>query len=226
MIRCETYRDHTASGWLPPPVNADQISYGDDIRYLVSFGPFNLRPGDKAPFTFAVVAGQNFHPGFNFADVGLNALWAGWIFDNPGVDTDGDGFKGKYHIYTNPDFSDTIYYAGDGVPDFKGAAPPPAPTVKLYPRLDESNHGEIKIRWNGRLSETMNDQFSQKIDFEGYRVYVSLTGRPDEFTLLTSYDIENYDRWEYESIFKTWQIINPPYKTQQLKWMYGEQFRS
>ncbi len=220
----ETYLDHTSSGWLPPPVNADRISYGDDIRYLLSFGPFQLGPGDKAPFTFAVVMGQNFHAGYRFDDVGLNALWAGWIFDNPGVDTDGDGYKGKYHIYTNPDFSDTIYYEGDGYPDFKGAAPPPSPVVRLYPGLDEINHGEIKIRWNGRLSETTNDQFSQKVDFEGYRVYISLTGRPDEFTLVTSYDIENYDRWEYDGYYKRWQIINPPYKTQQLKWMYGDSF--
>ncbi|MCX6827373.1 MAG: hypothetical protein NTV06_08965, partial [candidate division Zixibacteria bacterium] len=32
----ETYIDHSASGWLPPPANADQITDGADIRYLLS----------------------------------------------------------------------------------------------------------------------------------------------------------------------------------------------
>jgi hypothetical protein len=241
----DTHKDHTGDGWLPPPSNADQISYGSEMKYLLSFGPFDLDPGDIAPFTFAIIAGQNFHPGYNFNELGLNALWSGWIFDNPGIDTDGDGYKGNFKIscwdsvfqridtiYRPSDtlfdtiftclFGDTVYYKGDGIPDFRGAEPPPAPKPRLFPRINEFNSGEIKIKWDGRLSETTNDQFSQKVDFEGYRVYVSFTGRPDEFTLLASYDVDNYDRWEYEKVYKYWRIINPPYETYKLKWWYGE----
>ncbi|MCX6826420.1 MAG: T9SS type A sorting domain-containing protein, partial [candidate division Zixibacteria bacterium] len=218
-----------------------------------SFGPFDLRRGDIAPFTFAIVAGQSFHPGkyytgaTDFTNLGLSALWAGWIYDNPGVDTDGDGYKGEYHIFcldsilsrvdTNmqqgsPTFDtiwycrygDTIYYQGDGVPDFKGASPPPSPTVTLFPGIDKFNRGQIIARWNGQLSETTPDQFSQQIDFEGYRVYTSLTGKVDDYSLLSSYDVENYDRWEYDKDNKIWNIVNRPYTMSLLRQMYGDNF--
>ncbi len=246
----ETYRDHTAEGWLPPPNNAYSISNGADIRYLLSFGPFNLKRGEVAPFTFAIIAGQDFHNqkgAYPFLDLGLNALWAGWIYDNPGVDTDGDGYKGKYHTFCldsvlvrvdttviNSDttfdslygcvWGDTIYYAGDGIPDFKGASPPPAPKFKLYPKIDEFNHGQITIRWNGRLSEVALDQFSQQADFEGYRIYTSITGLVYDFSLVTSYDLENYDRWEYDTDYKGWLVKAPPFTLRLLKQMYGNEF--
>ncbi|MCX6827922.1 MAG: hypothetical protein NT002_01370, partial [candidate division Zixibacteria bacterium] len=241
----ETAYDHRNEGWLPPPADADRISYGADIRYVLSFGPFDLDPGDIAPFTFAVIAGQNFHRGYNFTDLGLNSVWAGWIFDNPGVDTDGDGYKGKYHTYcldsvvagidtifspidTTYDtswycqYGDTIYYEGDGVPDFRGAAPPPSPKVRLYPRINSYNEGEITVRWNGRISETTLDQFSQQLDFEGYRVFTSLTGRVYDYTLLVSYDVENYDRWEYDIDLKSWIIKSQPFDMRLLRNIYGD----
>jgi hypothetical protein len=247
----ETYIDHTVDGWLPPPDNAYGISNGADIKTLVSFGPFNLKRGEVAPFTYAVVAGQDFHNSKNiypFLDLGLNALWSEWIFDNPGVDTDGDGFRGKYHVFCKDSvlvridtlirppydtlydtvygclYGDTVWYTGDGIPDFKGAAPPPAPKFKLAPRIAPDNSGEINIRWNGYVSETSLDQFSHQPDFEGYRVYISMTGRVYDFTLVTSYDIDDYDRWEYDSDYGGWVVKNPPYKLRLLKQMYGDDF--
>jgi hypothetical protein len=242
------YLNRSSEGWLPPPENAMQIASGADIRYLISCGPFDIGPGEILPFTIAIVCGQNFHRGFNFTDLQLNTLWATWIYDNPGVDTDGDGYKGKYYIYCmNPKisridtlligpadtlfdtvrtctWSDTVYYEGDGIPDFNGAAPPPAPQIRLYPRIDEYNRGEITIRWNGLLSETFPDQFSQKADFEGYRVYISRSGRTNDFTMVTSYDVENYDRHEYDKNQKLWVINNPPYDMRMLRQMYGDDF--
>lgn len=239
--------NHSASGWLPPPSNAARIAAGADIRYLLSIGPFNMEPGDILPFTFTIAAGDSFHSGYSLTDLNLNALWAGWIYDNPGVDTDGDGYMGKYHIYCIDSIfvgvdttyigsiiqydtiwgcqrGDTMFYAGDGIPDFKGASPPPSPKMRLYPRIGEYNQGEIEILWNGRLCETSLDQFSQKIDFEGYRVYISISGRVDDFTLVTSYDIENYDRWEYDNLDKIWEINNQPYTLKTLKKYYGDSF--
>ncbi|MCX6827670.1 MAG: hypothetical protein NT002_00050, partial [candidate division Zixibacteria bacterium] len=251
----ETATDHSPEGWLPPPAYANVVSYGADIRYILSFGPFNLGQGDIAPFTFAIIAGQDFHaqtrpgqqprPHYPFADISLNAVWAGWIFDNPGVDTDGDGYKGKYHtfcldsvvagidtifspidtIYDTSwycEYGDTIYYEGDGVADFRGAGPPPSSRVRLFPRINTYNEGEITVSWNGRLSETTPDQFSQRIDFEGFRVYISNTGRAYEYTLLVSFDIEDYNRWEFDIDLKSWIIKSQPFDMRLLRNIYGD----
>jgi hypothetical protein len=251
----DTYKDHTSQGWLPPPDNAANIANGAEIRYLLSFGPFDMDPGTAVPFTFAVVGGQLFYNElrsgariyYDFSDIAMNSLWAGWIFDNPGVDTDGDGYRGKYHIYCRQmvidrvdtiylptdtvydtiyvcQYGDTLYYQGDGVPDFRGASPPTSPKVRLYPRLNEYNEGEIVVRWNGRLSETDVDQFSQAVDFEGYRVYISITGKAHDFSLVSSYDIEDYDRYEYNDYLKIWEVINPPYNMDRLTTLYGADF--
>ena len=243
-----TMNDHTAEGWLPPPEEALDVANGTDIRYLLSCGPYDFKRGDVLPFTVAIVGGQFFYDQnirinpFGYTrwrdpfDLALNTVWATWIFDNPGVDTDGDGFKGKYyiHVYDStydsnlgkwvPTAAETLYYKGDGVPDFRGASPPPAPKLRLFPRVNENNVGEIVIRWNGRVSETTPDQFSQRADFEGYRVYISISDRDDDFVMVSSYDKENYNRWEYHRGFYRWELRGQPYDLRTLKEMYGQDF--
>lgn len=52
------------TGWIPPladPSAAIDIASGFDSRYLYSFGPFQLAPGDTASFSIAVLAGTGFH---------------------------------------------------------------------------------------------------------------------------------------------------------------------
>ncbi len=52
------------TGWTPPlvdPSAAVDIASGFDARYLYSFGPFQLAPGDTASFAIAVLAGTGFH---------------------------------------------------------------------------------------------------------------------------------------------------------------------
>jgi hypothetical protein len=134
--------NHTSEGWLPPPSNAANLACGFDTRYLLSFGPFDIMPGQRLPITFAYIAGENFHTNcyafkdlfktaspdayynqLNFSDLAKNALWAEWIYDTPGVDTDGDGYKGKYRICGE----DTIYYQGDAVPDYHVDSPTDIP---------------------------------------------------------------------------------------------------
>ena len=254
----ETYIDRSTEGWMPPPANAMQVSNGGEIRYLLSFGPYDLGPGEILPLTVAFVGGQLFYddtkmgtqPGKwrDFGDIQLNTLWATWVYDNPGVDTDGDGYKGRYSIFCmNPKiaridtilnsptdttfdtvmsctWSDTLYYQGDGIPDLNGASPPARPVVETFPYINEYNQGEIEVRWNGFRSETTPDQFSQRVDFEGYRVYMSRSGRPGDFTLITSYDMENFDRYEYNVNLRGWEIRQLPYSLRKLKDMYGEDF--
>lgn len=224
--------DHSAEGYLRPPDDALTFAYGFDSRYILSFGPFNIDPGETLPISFAWIAGANFHvnpsdfddfdPLFphrylqklNFNNLATNARWAGWVYDNPSVDTDNDGYRGEYRLCPldsiiasidttfvdssiividttwNYTVIDTTWYRGDGVPDFRGAGPPPAPPMKLIPGI-----GQFTVRWNGYYSENTRDLFSNIIDFEGYRIYISRDDRRSSFSLLTSHDREDYNRY-------------------------------
>jgi hypothetical protein len=170
-------------------------------------------------------------------------MWASWIYDNPGVDTDGDGNFGKARfcnqdsvllsidtISIGPplitdtvwDYTvvDTFFYEGDGVPDFRGASPPPAPDFWLA-----SGDGYIKIRFNGLRSETTRDVFSHVIDFEGYRIYVGRDSRPGSFAIVASYDIEDYNKYIWNNNRPAgpgWEMLETPYSLQELRCAYGK----
>jgi hypothetical protein len=262
-------KDNTSEGYLPRPVQAADFANGFDTRYLLSFGPFNIDPGEVLPVSFAYIAGEDFHRPLNceafnekfrvnypedfyseldFEDFGQNAVWASWIYDNPGIDTDLDGDSGKYRICVydsalidgvyEPTVADTVYYEGDGVPDFKGAAPPPAPelwVINNYPRgdtvralitpsLNEFNRGEAKVQFYGLRSETTKDAFSGAYDFEGYRVYISLSPVASDFVLVSSYDIIDYNRYEFNSLRNEWELNDLPFSLDSLRALYGDGF--
>jgi hypothetical protein len=268
--------DHTGEGWLPRSEQAADFADGYDTRYLLSFGPFDISPGEVLPISFAYIAGDYFHTNcdafrtifdaynpmpfyeqLGFEDFGLNAMWASWIYDNPGVDTDDNGYKGKYrvcgyeslmvldtlqedplvidtsYIYT---LADTLYYEGDGVPDFRGAAPPPIPELwvidtlgdtirsRITPRVDKYNQGELRVQWNGYRSETTEDFFSNEIDFEGYRVYLSLSPRASDFVLVSTHDKEDFNKYIWNEWRRIWQLQDPPFTLDSLRILYGENF--
>lgn len=260
--------DHTAEGWLPPGRNASIQSQGSSVRFLTTVGPVTIFPGETVPFTFAFIAGSNVHtdPGalrnlFNplepeaylntldFSDFILNARWADWIYDNPGIDTDNDGNRGKtrecvlrdslvidtsYLIDSSFTPWDSIlvvdttlipvdvsisFYAGDGIPDFRGASPPPAPIIRVLPE-----EGKLTIRWNGYASENTPDPFSDEIDFEGYRVYTALTNAASAFVVQTSYDVPNYSRYTFNLSSGEYELLETPFTLEQLQAIYGSEF--
>ena len=263
-----TALSHAPDGWLPPPGNSVQLSTGDDIRFLLSFGPFDLRAGSTTNFTIALVGGQNAHVNptsfadnfspfdpsrfmntLDFSKFATNARWAGWVYDNPGVDTDNDGYLGKsrecvlrekivYDTTITIDSSvipfDTIievtstivpaetrrdFYTGDGIPDFRAASPPPAPQTYII-----TEPGKLIVRWNGFNSETTPDPITKTVDFEGYRVYTSLSNNRDDFTILTSYDHENFNRYRFLSDAGSFELREAPFTLQELRAIYGPQF--
>lgn len=270
----ESAMDHTADGWLPGGDLSNDFADGFDTRYLLSFGPFDISPGEVLPISFAYVAGEDFHTDcyafqtifdpyhpmayynqLSFEDFGKNAMWAAWIYDNPGIDTDGDKYRGKFRIcayestlvYDTVQLdpivvettvvyldADTIYYEGDGVPDFRGASPPPPPELwfinmdgdtvrsRIYPQVSEFNIGEMRIRWNGLRSETTKDFFSNLYDFEGYRVYVSLSLKASDFVVVSSYDRENFNKHIWNDYRGIWELRDPPFTTDSLRILYGE----
>ncbi len=253
--------DHTREGYAPPPEMADDFSDGFDVRYLLSFGPFDIRPGQKLPISFAWLGGDDVHQdpnnfsnlfnarqphhffeSLNFDNLAANSRWASWVYDNPGVDTDGDGYFGKSRVCnldsviysfdtistgpivldTNWDYTsaETTFYEGDNVPDFEGAGPPPAPKMRIIPGV-----GELTIRWNGYYSETTPDVFLNKIDFEGYRVYISRDDRPGSYSVLTSYDIEDYNRYVYKEAANgsfEWVLEDIPFTIDSLRTIFDD----
>ncbi|MFH2037561.1 MAG: hypothetical protein ABIJ45_14265 [Candidatus Zixiibacteriota bacterium] len=267
--------DYSMDGWLPPSSQGDDFANGFDTRYLLSFGPFDIYPGEILPISFAYVAGEDFHTReeafeelfdpedpddyynyLNFNDLGLNSVWASWVYDNPGVDTDGDGYSGRYRICSFdsvmvvdtifeppviaettwvPMSADTLYYIGDGIPDFNGASPPPAPELwilddnkdtvgtRIQGYVTSDYYGEIVVKWNGHLSETTKDVFSGLLDFEGYRVYISNIVSNESFQMLCTYDIEDYNKYYWNSGASEWQLNDPPFTKQELTDIYGLQ---
>lgn len=251
----------TDTTWLYPSLRneAKDIADGYDTRYLLSFGPFSIRPGQTLPVSLAYVGGMDLHTdpgnydnlpdepalyyaGLDFSHLANNATWAGWIYDNPGVDTDEDGFLGLFHIccadsaivqdldtfldtLDNIDSivagwacinADTFYYQGDGVPDFRGASPPPAPKFWLSPA-----QGQIKVRFNGLRSETTKDVFSRVVDFEGYRVYVGRDDRAASYGLVASYDVEDYNKLVFVPGEDGYVLFDVPFTVDSLRCLYA-----
>ena len=245
--------DPLSDEWLPPPKDRTPIwATGLDTRYLLSFGPFDIEPGQTLPVSLAYVAGENFHAtpgnfsnlpddpaawfeGVSFEDLATNATWADWIYDNPGVDSDSDGYAGTFTVCnlldnstltitpsippdSFPDadtfiiamdtafqLSDTIWRKGDGVPDFVGAGPPPAPKVIVEPSV-----GQIRVVWDGSRSENTRDVFSREFDFEGYRVWIGRDARRSSFSVIQSYDIEDFNKYVWSSERGIWELLESP----------------
>jgi hypothetical protein len=186
IFSCSWPDEHPEEGWLDPSPECDDLANGYDTRYLLSFGPFEqIAPGESLIITVGYIAGADFHvdplnlhndpnmtdpeayyANLDFSDLETNAVWAAKVFDNPEL----------------PDFP-----CGDGIPDFKGPPPPPSPTLNF-----ETRKGRVKVKWNGKSTEKSRDSFNNRLDFEGYRVYMSRTGLVEDYALLGSYDRIDY----------------------------------
>ncbi|MEW5795590.1 MAG: hypothetical protein AB1772_04435 [Candidatus Zixiibacteriota bacterium] len=263
--------------WVSPPFEfIDSVVAGLDSRYLLSFGPFALDPGQTLPLTFAYVGGANFHrdpdnlqnlPDYpelwyenvHFDSLTANATWAGWVYDNPGFDTDSDGYAGEFTICNlsgdstivcdtlidtsaEPDtdyvqcrweyaVADTVWRTGDGIPDFRGAGPPPNPSTYTFVNGDGDTVrglrvfpevGSVRLVWNGVMSETTPDPFTHEYDFEGYRVYIARDDRESSYSVIDSYDRENYNRWIWNGVARRFVLRDPPFSLQQLRCLYGD----
>ncbi len=230
--------DWTGEGWIENTSESpSNLANGYDTRYLYSFGPFDSIPAyDILPLTVGYICGEDLHKDPNnyndwlkdntsdsssiatyyenldFSDFATNAQWAEWVFDNPGVDTDGDGYAGEYILIDSlgdpDDSSNWFWYQGDGVPDFKGPPPPNSP------RLDvEVDKGKVKLCWTSinpgepeTGSEDSRDTFNGQKDFEGYKIYMSY----DEMTwsLLRHFDKIDWVPEVYDSLIDDW-VLNP-----------------
>ena len=237
QIRCNL--DWTGEGWREASSQASDLANGYDTRYLFSFGPFAEIPaGDTLKLTTAYICGENLHVdpdnyrlnlqtftgdensvntyyrGLDFQDFATNSQWADWVYDNPGVDTDTTddvGYDGWWvegtHFLLPGGSADTIWIKGDGVPDFRGPPPPASPTLTI-----NTEPGTVVLQWNGSRTQADVDIFSGQTDFEGYRIYMSHSGRLGEYTLLGDFDIIDYDSTYIDSTSTpyVWKLWNYP----------------
>jgi len=221
----------SSQGWKPPLTEAVACNLADglDTRALLSAGPVNeLRPGEKFAITFAFLGSDDIHRypdnafdcvdptqfvnNLDFSDLAKNAWWAGFVFDNYGVDSDGDEDAGRHYPIIGPD---TIFYTGDGCPDFTGPKPPTGPASNNLSLISRPN--ELEINWNGANSETVLDPLIRLIDFEGYRVYVAERNSPDDFpssgdyAMVASWDIEDFRRFTLDPLLNRWEVTSHPF---------------
>jgi hypothetical protein len=226
------YREDS-SIWMPPnQVLMWDLSNGFDTRYLLSVGPFDLEPGEAAPVVLAYVAGESLHTesdniqflqeagytpelyyeNLNFSDLTSNAIIAGWVYDNPGVDSDSDGYAGEFRECNGEKY----WYKGDGVPDYRASSPPPAPEVRA-----EALAGAIRVRWNGALCEIEKDVISRRIDFEGYNVYLAPDSPSIDLGVVATTDIENYYKYTWVDRFGEFRMQDYPYTVDSLRCLYA-----
>lgn len=120
-------------------------------------------------------------------------------------------------------YRDTVYYTGDlgpppgpqgsptipatalpGLPNLAGPEPPPCPNPRDTILTFETEPGVVRLMWNGSMSETTPDRLSKKFDFEGYRVYVGRRNSADQYSLLASWDREDYRHFVYDDASGNW----------------------
>jgi hypothetical protein len=236
----EAARNYSSLGWLPPHASGARIASGHKSYFVISWGPFDLPRGASERLTAVYVFGENAHvtpdafsrlfrtnnPGpfmtqINFQDLIDNYRWSKKIFDNPGVDTDGDGDSGKSYYDVDPSTGiyGKVFYTGDGVPDFAGASSPPSPILRVI-----AEDGRITVRWNGKDVENYFDNFSRVKDFEGYRVWLGRSPNAADFSVIASYDIENYNRYWYNAGTRAWDLRELPFTADSLQQLYLEDF--
>lgn len=241
-----TVKDYHNNWYVPNRYTAMRVGKGANTQYLMSYGPYDITTTQTINFTVAFIGGEDLHQvvnngayvylrpdrfysNLNFSDLSENARWAGWIYDNPGVDTDGDGYYGKFRVCAIDSTivlgkwvvseADTFFYEGDGVPDFRGAAPPPAPSVKIIPIV-----GGLKVRFNGHLSERTRDFLTGEIDFEGFNIYISRDDRKTSYALITTADRENYDKFVWSRYYRggKYVLYDAPFTKEELRCLYGD----
>ncbi len=174
---------------------AENLQNGFDTRFLFSFGPLKLDPGQKDTITIAFFVAENFHVNplntgddldfnqYSFNNLAKTAKWCIDVYDNPGVDTDPS--DGKSYQFKLTSTGDTIFF-GDGVADYQGPTPPPPPDFEF-----ETYDNKVILKWSND-AENARDPITAIKDLEGYKVYVSETKLSADFRLLKSWDRVDY----------------------------------
>ncbi len=133
----------SSDGWIPGmPLTMEDFANGYDTRFLLSFGAFDLAPGESESFTVAIVVAGDIHTGpTNFVD----------LFDanNPEPFSSTLDFSNLLEYHRR---ADAVYQSGLTLPI-------PGPPVGLV--IDWFSDEEVALRWSS----------SSRPDLEGYFAY-------------------------------------------------------
>ncbi|MDZ7260530.1 MAG: hypothetical protein ONB05_00210 [candidate division KSB1 bacterium] len=139
-----------------------------DKRIFLSSGPFDLAYGDSTCFVVAIC----------FA-------WPQWYYDS--------SVKGQPQRYA--DYLKLVAQNAQFVYDhkFKFPQPPDLPRIQLIPQDQK-----IIITWDDKAEKTVEEilslpDFSDSLDFEGYKLWKSTTGEEGSFQLLGQWDKVSFD---------------------------------
>lgn len=159
------YLAMTGRYWHPPypyePYDSTDVSPADK-RFLQSSGPFNLAPGEIATTTIGV----------------MGAI----------TDRTGPAETWPYYLGLASSAAQAAYDNNWIMPE-----PPPSPNLVLIP-----GDGKITLLWDKSaedakdrffpLSRALLNPFYREMDFEGYKVYRSKSGRTTDWELLAQFD--------------------------------------
>ncbi|MDD5764677.1 MAG: hypothetical protein PHW79_00300 [Candidatus Marinimicrobia bacterium] len=139
-----------------------------DKRIFLSSGPFNLAYGDSTKFVVAIC----------FA-------WPQYYYD-PSVKNEPEHYADYLKLV-----AENAQFVYDN--DYKFPQPPDMPKLELFP-IDQ----KIVIKWDDVAEKTVErilslPDFSDSLDFEGYKLWKSLTGQEGDFELLGQWDKVSFD---------------------------------
>ncbi|MBI5866964.1 MAG: T9SS type A sorting domain-containing protein [candidate division Zixibacteria bacterium] len=221
--------DFSDLGWNPPAAGRDtmiDIADGAHPEMLLSHGPIDdIAPGDSVEVTVAFSIGYPFHrdplnfatrfnadnprPYLNrldFSDLIANTRAIQWAFDTPGLDSDpndGIDYRGKAHLFDcdkaapdgSPTGCDSVFYEGDGIADFGRPVPPPPPVFTVTTKPSTAI-----LHWDGSETELSRHAVTGRRAFEGYRIYAGRDTASGQFSMVASWDKENYCRFVYDTL--------------------------
>ncbi|MFQ5870017.1 MAG: T9SS type A sorting domain-containing protein, partial [Candidatus Zixiibacteriota bacterium] len=127
--------DHSHQGWLPPPDFVGDFANGFDTRHLVSFGPFDIHPGEVASIALAIVGGENWH---------VNPDDAQQFLENP------EDSNVVREFYSRLNFDDILHNSDVAFQVHQDSfrSVPPGPPRNF--RADYWDHQRVVLKWNKR----------------------------------------------------------------------------
>ena len=125
-------------GWIPRVPNAADLADGFDTRFLISFGEFNLEPGEVDTLTLAYIGGANLHVDPNNFENNL----LGHTADENMID----------EFYNNLDFSDLLAKADRA--------------VQLYELLTDVDNDDTSTPYKFELMQNYPNPFNASTTIE------------------------------------------------------------